>query len=74
MGIIVAIAGPEAHQDLIEYDLIEHLDVVGRRQLFGETACRAQQRSTSSVTPSRPSARRAAYTANPRARRECSGL
>ena len=38
VGVIVAIAGPEAHQDLIEYDLIDHLDVVGRRQLFGETA------------------------------------
>src|SRR5262249_24464496 len=33
----------------------------------------SQQRSTSSTTPERPSERSAAYTANPRARRENSG-
>ena len=74
MPVLVAIRRMEADEHLVEHYLVEHLDSVGSGQLIGKAASQAQQRSTISAMPLRPSARIAAYTAKPRARRECSGL
>ena len=50
----------EAHEDLVEHDVVEDLDAVVRAEPLRKPPAHAQQRSTSSATPPRPSERRAA--------------
>ena len=73
-GVVVPRWIEEAHEHLIEDDIVEHLDPWLLGQGFGKRRAWAQQRSTRSATPDRPSERSAAYTGKPLARREKSGF
>ena len=41
VGIMVAIGRQEANQDLVEDNVVEHLDVTGAGQLVGEASCKS---------------------------------
>ena len=67
-GVVVA----EAHEDLVEDDVIEHLDAIGLAQPIRHPRASAQQLFDQRLDALSPSERIAAYSAKPRARRELS--